>query len=102
MGRFGKGVAVVSDNDSKNMRDAEAFLWKEGIRQYWTKPKFPKEKPYVERLIGAIQKEYLDYHYEPINVRKLAKVTDSWLDKAPSSETKVFDLGDTSTAPMNP
>jgi hypothetical protein len=56
----------------------------------------------VERLIGALQKECLDYHYEPMNARELAEVTDSWLDKAPSPKTEVFELGGTSTAPMNP
>jgi hypothetical protein len=55
----------------------------------------------VERLIGRIQKDCLDYHYEPMNVRKLAEVVDSWLDKAPTSKTEVFDVGDPSTGPMN-
>ncbi|MDR0600213.1 MAG: hypothetical protein LBG84_09080 [Treponema sp.] len=49
--RFGKGVAVVNDNESENMRDAEDFLREDHITQYWTRPKSPKEKPFVERLI---------------------------------------------------
>ena len=80
-GRFGKGVAVINDNGSQNMRDAEAFLRSETITQYWTRPREPKEKPFVERLIGTLQKACLDYHYEPMNVRELSGVVDSWLDK---------------------
>jgi hypothetical protein len=49
--RFGKGVAIVNDNGSENMRDAEDFLRENHITQYWTRPRSPKEKPFVERLI---------------------------------------------------
>ncbi|MDR2536326.1 MAG: integrase core domain-containing protein [Treponema sp.] len=41
----------------------------------------PKEKPFVERLIGTLQRECLDYHYEPMNVGELREVVNSWLDK---------------------
>jgi transposase InsO family protein len=81
--RFGKGITVVNDNGSENMKDAEAFLRENHITQYWTRPKSPKEKPFVERLIGTFQRECLDYHYEPMNVKELSEVVDSWLDKAP-------------------
>jgi hypothetical protein len=37
---------------------ADLASW--GITQYWTRPKSPKEKPFVERLIGALQRECLD------------------------------------------
>jgi transposase InsO family protein len=81
VGRFGKGIAIVNDNGSENMRDAEAFFRENHIVLYWTGPKPPNEKPFVERFIGTFQKEYLDYHYQPMNVRELADVADSWLDK---------------------
>jgi hypothetical protein len=61
--RFGKGVRVVNDNGSENMKFAERFLRENQIAPYWTKPKSPKEKPFVERFIGTFQKECLDYHY---------------------------------------
>jgi transposase InsO family protein len=80
VGRFGTGITVVNDNGSENMKDAESYLASLGITQYWTKPKSPKEKPFVERFIGTLQRECLDYHYEPMNVGELREVVDSWLD----------------------
>jgi transposase InsO family protein len=63
------------------MKDAENYLASLNISQYWTRPKSPKEKPFVERLIGTLQRECLDYHYTPLNVSELSCVVDAWLDK---------------------
>jgi len=79
--RFGTDIKVVSDNGSENMGDAAAFLRELGVTQYWTKPNTPKDKPFVERLIGTLQTECLDYHYEALNTRELSKIVDEWLDK---------------------
>jgi transposase InsO family protein len=79
--RFGKDIVIVNDNGSENMKEAEVFLRENTITQYWTRPKSPKEKPFVERFIGTFQRECLDYHYEPMNVTELAEVVDAWLDK---------------------
>ena len=79
--RFGKKIKVVNDNGSENMKDAENYLDSVNIPQYWTHPRSPKEKPFVERLIGTLQKECLDYHYTPLNVTELSKIVDAWLDK---------------------
>jgi hypothetical protein len=89
--RFGKDIVIVNDNGSENMKEAEVFLRENTITPYWTRPKSPKEKPFVEWLIGTFQRECLDYHYEPMNVKELAEVVDSWLDKASISTTKVFE-----------
>ncbi|MDR2535807.1 MAG: hypothetical protein LBD29_07230 [Treponema sp.] len=53
--RFGKQVNMVNDNGSENMKDAQAYLASQGVTQYWTRPYSPKEKPFVERLIGTLQ-----------------------------------------------
>jgi putative transposase len=75
---FGKTIGAV--NGSGNMKDAESYLASLDITRYRTRPKPPKEKPCVERLIGAFQRECLDYHYEPMHAGELAEVVDSWLD----------------------
>jgi IS5 family transposase len=69
--RFGKDIAIVNGNGNGNMKDAEGCITSQHITQYWTRPKSPKEKPFVERLIGTLQRECLDYHYEPMNVGEL-------------------------------
>ena len=38
------------------------------MRQYWCRPNKPKDKPFIERFIGTLQTECLDYHYEPMDV----------------------------------
>jgi transposase InsO family protein len=63
------------------MKDAQAHLVSQRITQYWTRPQSPKEKSFVERLIGTLQRECLGYHYEPMNASELRKAVDSWLDK---------------------
>ncbi|MDR2900561.1 MAG: integrase core domain-containing protein, partial [Treponema sp.] len=79
--RFGKQIFIVCDNGSENMKDAEQYLISQEIIQYWTHPHAPKEKPYVERFIGTLQKECLDYHYEPMNATETMAVVNDWLDK---------------------
>jgi len=79
--RFGKNISVVNDNGSENMGKAATLLAEKGITQYWTKPHSPKEKPFIERLIGTLQKECLDYHYEPMGAAELGEIVDEWLDK---------------------
>jgi transposase InsO family protein len=81
--RFGKDIIIVNDNGSGNMKDVQAYLASLGITQYWTSPQSPKEKPFVERLIGMLQRECLDCHYEPLNAGELREAADAWLDKYP-------------------
>jgi hypothetical protein len=52
------------------MKNVEAFLRENHITRYWTRPKSPKEKPFVEGIIGAFPRECLDYHYQPIHVKE--------------------------------
>ncbi|MDR1363781.1 MAG: integrase core domain-containing protein [Spirochaetaceae bacterium] len=79
--RFGSDIKIINDNGSENMKDVETFLAQMNITQYWTRPYTPKDKPFIERFIGTLQRECLDYHYEPLNVKELSEITNAWLDK---------------------
>jgi putative transposase len=79
--RWGKNICFVNDNGSENMAKVEDYLRELEITQYWTRPHQPKDKPYVERFIGTLQRECLDYNYAPMNVSELSEVIDTWLDK---------------------
>jgi len=35
----------------------------------------------VERFIGTLQRECLDYHYEPMSVSELQGAVDAWVEK---------------------
>ena len=63
------------------MDKAESFLHDMGITQYWTQPKQSEDKPVVERFIGTLQRECLDYNRDPMNVSELSEVVNKWLDK---------------------
>jgi transposase InsO family protein len=79
--RFGKDIIIVSGSGSENMKDAQAYPASRHITQYWTHPNSPKEKPFAKQLIGTLQRECLDYHYEPMNAGELREAADAWLDK---------------------
>jgi len=79
--RFGKSVSFVNDNGSENMKEVREYLASQGITQYWAHPHSPKEKPFVERFIGTMQREFLDYRYEPMNVTEMQAEVSLWLEK---------------------
>ncbi|GMO14616.1 MAG: hypothetical protein Pg6A_00190 [Termitinemataceae bacterium] len=79
--RFGNNIKIVNDNGSENMSKAEEYLASMNIPQYWTRPYTPKDKPFVERFIGTLQKECLDYYYTPLNVAELSVVVQTWVNK---------------------
>lgn len=81
--RFGHGIAIVNDNGSENGGEAEEWLASGGvgITQYWCRPRRPKDKPFVERFIGTLQTECLDYHFEPMGAAEMQETIDGWLLK---------------------
>lgn len=79
--RFGKAVKIVCDNGSENMCKAQEWLCENEIEQLWARPHKPKDKPFIERFIGTLQTECLDYNYEPMNATELQAVVDDWLIK---------------------
>lgn len=79
--RFGKHISIVNDNGSENMGEAERWLTDENIRQYWCRANKPKDKPLIERFIGTLQTECLDYHCEPLDVQELQDIVDQWIFK---------------------
>lgn len=79
--RFGKQAVYINDNGSENQDKAEQWLKDEGITQLWARPRTPKDKPCVERMIETLQVECLDYLEGPMNVTELQAEIDSWLKK---------------------
>lgn len=79
--RFGPGITVVNDNGSENGGEAEEWLASDGvgITQYWCRPRRPKDKPFVERFIGTLQTECLDYHFEPMGAKEMQDIIDGWI-----------------------
>jgi putative transposase len=78
--KFGSNICIVNDNGSENMGELYDYLKKSNIEQYFARAYKPKDKPYVERVIGTYQYECLDYFYEAMSVEEIQKLTDDWLD----------------------
>jgi transposase InsO family protein len=79
--RFGTGVIIVNGNGSENMAKAEEYLASLNITRYRARPHTPKDKPFIERLIGTFRRECPDYNYTPMNCGEPGGVVDGWLDK---------------------
>lgn len=79
--RFGKDALYVNDNGSENQDKTELWLKNEKITQLWARPRTPKDKPCVERMIGTLQKECLNSLTEPMTVAEIQEEIDKWLKK---------------------
>jgi transposase InsO family protein len=78
---FGDSIAILNDNGSENLGKAYAYLKRHGITQYFARPYTPKDKPYVERLIGSYQRECLDqYRMDITSLQELDYYTARWLN----------------------
>jgi transposase InsO family protein len=63
---YGRNVSILNDNGSENLGEAWQYLEDQSITQYFARPHRPKDKPYIERLIGTYQRECLDQRRDDI------------------------------------
>lgn len=78
---FGKDIAILNDNGSENKGEAWKYLEEQEITQYFAHPHAPKEKPFVERFIGSLQRECLDVYKDNILTEKdLVYYVNRWLN----------------------
>lgn len=73
--------AVLSDNGSENLGAFQELLQQTQIPQYWARPRTPKDKPYVERVIGTLERECLQWGGLVIGVKEQQAEIDAWLIK---------------------
>ena len=59
-------VNCHQDNGSEFMKYFEEALKKENIKQYWSRPRTPKDNPSLERFNQTIQREWINNaHFTP-------------------------------------
>lgn len=63
---YGQNIVVLNDNGGENYGEAWDYLEEQEIVQYFAHPHAPKEKPFIERLIGSLQRECLDVYKDDI------------------------------------
>lgn len=78
---FGEDIVILNDNGSENKGEAWKYLEEQEVVQYFANPHAPKEKPFVERFIGSLQRECLDvYKDDIITEEDLVYYVNRWLN----------------------
>ena len=78
---FGKSIAILNDNGSENHKEAYSYLKDVEVEQYFARPRQPKDKPYIERLIGSYQRECLNQYRSNIaSLEDLDTYTTRWVN----------------------
>ena len=70
-----------NDNGGENLKDFNQALEKAEISQYFTHPSCPKDKPFVERVIGTIEREFIQQGKLACDVKTQQKLINEWLNE---------------------
>lgn len=79
--QLGLPDAVVTDNGSENLGAFADLLKTQTTEHYFARPRTPKDKPYVERLIGTIERECLQWGGVATDLQDQQSTISSWLIK---------------------
>lgn len=70
-----------NDNGSENLLELTSYLQKNNINQYFSRPRTPKDNSFVERMIGTIEREFIQQGKLTFDIKKLQQAIDRWLDE---------------------
>lgn len=73
--------AVLNDNGSENLGEFARILAEQKVDHYFAKPHTPKDKPYVERFIGSLERECIQWGGLAIDLSDQQEIIDRWLKK---------------------
>lgn len=79
--QLGLPKAVLTDNGSENMGAFAALLQSQPTEHYWARPHTPKDKPHVERFIGSLERECIQWGGVATDLRDQQEVINTWLKK---------------------
>lgn len=79
--RLGLPQAVLTDNGSENMGAFAALLQTQPVEHYWARPHTPKDKPHVERFIGTLERECLQWGGVATDNCDQQEIINQWLTK---------------------
>lgn len=71
---------VRVDNGSENLKDFALKAQTLSIDQYFTRYRRPKDKPFVERVIGTIEREFIQQGKLAICLEDQRKLVQEWVD----------------------
>lgn len=70
-----------NDNGSENLKTLRNGLKADGVNQYFTRPRTPKDNAFVERMIGTIEREFIQQGNLAFDIDDQQELIDKWLDK---------------------
>lgn len=70
-----------NDNGSENLLELGKYLEKNNINQYFTRPRTPKDNSFVERMIGTVEKEFIQQGNLAFDIKEQQRLIDEWLDE---------------------
>lgn len=70
-----------NDNGSENLRELRSYLKDNEINQYFTRPRTPKDNSFVERMIGTIEREFIQQGNLTFDIEDQQRLIDRWLNK---------------------
>jgi putative transposase len=73
--------AWENDNGPENLKDFHAALESNNIPHYFSYPYCPDDKPYVERLIGTLEREFVQQGNLVTDLEAQQRRIDQWLDE---------------------
>jgi transposase InsO family protein len=79
--RLGLPDAVLTDNGSENMGAFTALLETQSTEHFWARPRTPKDKPHVERFIGTLERECIQWGGLATDTKDQQDIINTWLDK---------------------
>jgi putative transposase len=69
------------DNGSENLKDFAQKATELGIKQYHTRVRRPQDKPFIERVIGTIEREFIQRGNLAIDLEEQRVLVDQWVDQ---------------------
>lgn len=78
---LGLPAAVLTDNGSENMGAFAALLESQPTDHYWARPHTPKDKPHVERFIGSLERECIQWGGVATDLADQQQLISQWLNK---------------------
>lgn len=70
-----------NDNGPENLKSFHAKLEEEKIDHYFAYPYCPDDKPYVERVIGTLEREFVQQGNLVSDIEEQQRKIDEWLDE---------------------
>jgi len=79
--QLGLPKAVLTDNGSENMGAFAQLLSEQTTEHYWARPHTPKDKPHVERFIGSLERECIQWGGVSVDTKDQQEIINQWLTK---------------------